>query len=176
VGADTHHLALVFFDVLLLDSISLLSTPYAQRREILESIVRPISGKSMFSERVPIDLHSRDETQALSTLERIFKAVVDNHQEGIILKAEEASYHDFRTQWVKLKKDYIPGYGDALDLVVVGAGWEKARARELRGLLFFYSLLPTHTSTIPVAPTALTTLYIGVLVNPYPTTENVCLP
>ena len=87
----------------------------------------------MFSERVPIDLHSQDKTQALGALENIFEDVVGNRQEGIVLKAEEASYHDFRTPWIKLKKDYIPGYGDTLDLVVVGAGWDKVRARELRG-------------------------------------------
>ena len=143
MNADTHHLALVFFDVLLLDSVCLLSTPYAQRREILESIVRPISGQSMISERVPIDLHSQDETTALMTLQKIFEAVVDDRQEGIVLKADEAFYNDFRAPWVKLKKDYIPGYGDALDLVVVGAGWDKARAREIRGHLFLVSFLLT---------------------------------
>jgi DNA ligase-4 len=135
VGADTYHLGLVFFDILLLDSVSLLSTPYAQRREALQSIIRPIPGKSMFAERVPIDLHFADEDRALSALEKIFQDVLNNRQEGIVLKAEEASYHDFRTPWVKLKKDYISGYGDTLDLVVVGAGWDKARARELRGHL-----------------------------------------
>lgn len=145
MGPDADHLALVYFDVLLLDSVSLLSTPYAQRREILESIVRPIAGQSMFSDRVSINLHSQSEAQILSSLERVFQNVVDNCQEGIVLKADEASYHDLRFQWVKLKKDYIPGYGDTLDLVVVGAGWGKARARELRGHFLYSSFgLPTH--------------------------------
>jgi DNA ligase-4 len=34
---------------------------------------------------------------------------------------------------MQLKKDYIPGYGDTVDLVIIAASWDKNRARELRG-------------------------------------------
>jgi hypothetical protein len=34
----------------------------------------------------------------------------------------------------QLKKDYIPGHGDSLDMVLLGASWDKDRARELRGI------------------------------------------
>lgn len=30
--------------------------------------------------------------------------------------------------------DYITGYGDCVDMVVMGAGWDKDRARELKGV------------------------------------------
>jgi len=55
--------------------------------------------------------------------------------EGLILKPELSAYNDLRPgmRWVKVKKDYIPGLGDTLDLVVVGACWDKNRGRELRG-------------------------------------------
>jgi hypothetical protein len=47
----------------------------------------------------------------------------------------------------QLKKDYIPGYGDTVDLVIVAASWDKNRARELRGghLIFFSSSPDVHT-------------------------------
>lgn len=53
--------------------------------------------------------------------------------EGLVLKASESTYNDARYPWVKLKKDYIPNLGDCIDLVVLGAGWDIDRARELRG-------------------------------------------
>lgn len=128
------NLALVFFDVLSLNSDSLLSTPYFRRREILESLIQPIPGKVMLSERFPIPMRAMDSAdEAKIILERIFSDMIATHQEGIVLKGDETRYHDYGTPWVKLKKDYIPGYGDTLDLVIVGIGWDKSRARELRG-------------------------------------------
>lgn len=34
------------------------------------------------------------------------------------------------------QKDYIPHLGDCIDLVILGAGWDIDRARELLGSLF----------------------------------------
>lgn len=51
--------------------------------------------------------------------------------EGIILKPLNDPYfrssnktsHEFASCWIKMKKDYIPGLGDAADFAVVGAGY-----------------------------------------------------
>jgi DNA ligase-4 len=32
-----------------------------------------------------------------------------------------------------MKRDYIPGLGDTVDLVLLGASWDAKRARELNG-------------------------------------------
>ena len=52
----------------------------------------------------------------------------------------------FRT--VKLKKDFIPGCGDTLDFVILGARWDRDRGRELG-----------------VPPSVLTTFFVGLLVD-----------
>lgn len=127
---SNRNLALVFFDVLLLDSVSLLPLAYSRRRAILESLIRPVTGMAMLSDRLCIDM---TQERPYKTLERIFAEHIADKQEGIILKADESRYNDYNLPWVKLKKDYIDGYGDSLDLLIVGAGWDASRAKELRG-------------------------------------------
>ncbi|KAH9849855.1 hypothetical protein C2E23DRAFT_877883 [Lenzites betulinus] len=146
-GSDggSRHLALVFFDVLLIDNDSLLSQPYGERRKILEQVVHAKPGYAMLAERTCIDTSRAD---AEETLRRAFASAVADHQEGVVIKADLATYAERRLPWVKLKQDYIPGHGDTVDLVLLGASWEKDRARELR-----------------VPPTAYTTFYFGALSN-----------
>ncbi|KAJ3556675.1 hypothetical protein NM688_g1893 [Phlebia brevispora] len=117
--------------------------PYKTRRAVLERLVHVREGCAMLAQRVCVG-------KAGSTGGRLRRAMamcIANHEEGLVLKAEEGGYGDWRVPWVKLKKDYIPGYGDCVDLVLLGAGWDKDRARELR-----------------VGPSVYTTFYIGALV------------
>ncbi|KAG5653322.1 hypothetical protein H0H81_001062 [Sphagnurus paluster] len=146
---ETRRLGLVFFDVLFLDSNSLLMTPYSQRRQILEDLIHHVPGICILAERFPLTCNGVDRgEQRLITLEKAFARTIANCQEGLVLKGEETKYHDFSTPWVKLKRDYIPGYGDTLDMVILGVGWDRERARVLR-----------------VPPSTITTFYIGALEN-----------
>ncbi|KAI8985616.1 hypothetical protein BD414DRAFT_60158 [Trametes punicea] len=141
----TRHLALVFFDILILDNVSLLSFPYSERRSILERIVRVRPGYSMLAERTCITMGMADTEEKFREL---FARVIADHQEGVVIKADGAKYAEKRWPWVKLKRDYIPGHGDTVDLVLLAASWEKDRARELR-----------------VPPAAYTTFYFGAVTN-----------
>lgn len=129
-----YRLGLVFFDVIYLDSVSLHSRPYAYRRQILEDLIETKPGRTMLAARYLIDM-TNDSPDV--TLQQIFAEHIASHQEGLVLKAEDSLYNDYRRPWVKLKKDYIPGYGDTLDLVILGASWEKIRGRSLRGESIF---------------------------------------
>lgn len=141
--SENRQLGLVIFDILALDSDSLLSSPYETRRKILEDTIETHAGRAILSERFPIDMTA---SQPEAVLAKIFSEHIADHQEGLVLKAEGSKYNDYRLPWVKFKRDYIPGYGDTVDLVLVGASWEKERARELR-----------------VGPKTFTTFYFGAL-------------
>jgi DNA ligase 4 len=126
---EDFNLGLIFFDVLVLDSQNIMFEPYLSRRETLEGLILTEPGQAMLAERFLIDMSARPE----KTLTKIFDKHKAAHLEGLVLKAEDSWYNDYRKPWVKLKKDYIPGHGDTLDLVIIGAGWEKERGRKLRG-------------------------------------------
>lgn len=94
------------------------------------------------AEQVSCGSHSVSSRQELR---RVFQKCCDQREEGLVLKADTSTYNDTKLRWVKLKvgyrlfrsltrqKDYIPNLGDCVDLVVLGAGWDIERARELRG-------------------------------------------
>ncbi|KAG9312953.1 DNA ligase/mRNA capping enzyme [Chiua virens] len=148
-STESHHLALVFFDVLLIGNASLSNVPYSIRRSMLESIIKEIPGQAMIAERSMVSNGPEVSIEsAAKNLREIWAQRIAESQEGLVLKAGESAYGDWKLPWVKLKKDYVPGYGDTIDLVVIAGSWEKERARELR-----------------VSPSTLITFYIGVLGN-----------
>lgn len=128
--SQSRHLALVFFDILVLEDQPLVFQTYATRRQLLETYIQTIPTKAMISERHRIDVSGSDANKALQI---IFAEHLAGHLEGVVLKADESQYNEFRLPWVKLKKDYIKSFGDCVDLTIVAAGWDRDRARELRG-------------------------------------------
>lgn len=97
----TRHLALVFFDVLVLDSVSLLRKPYSERRATLESVITIIPGYAMLAERTSIPMSpNRDESSA--KLRELFARLIADHQEGLVLKADESRYNQGYLPWVKV--------------------------------------------------------------------------
>ena len=123
-------LGLVFFDVLFLDSESLLSRSYKERRQLLECLIKTSPGKAILAQRYPIDMTKKDSSRALC---KIFAKHIASCQEGLVVKAEDSRYNDYKQPWVKVKRDYLPDAGDKLDVVILGASWEKVRGRTLRG-------------------------------------------
>ncbi|THU99167.1 DNA ligase/mRNA capping enzyme, partial [Dendrothele bispora CBS 962.96] len=157
-SSNTKHLGLVFFDVMYMDGSSLLSVPYWKRRILLEDLITPDPGTVLLSARWALNLDEymtqTSESQkryikdpVLTSLCNVFvERTILHFEEGLILKAACSSYNDPRSPWVKLKRDYIPGFGDTIDLVLLGVGWDKERGEKLGGTVesFVFLLKLSH--------------------------------
>jgi DNA ligase-4 len=145
---------IVFFDILLLDDNVCLKKPHRERRLLLKDVVQVITGRADISEQRVLDF-CRAGSQ--SQLESIFAKGVAERWEGFVLKGCEDPYFTIfpsqrtssKGHWIKLKKDYIPGLGDTIDLAVIGGRYD---SRDAVGLKQVNKLLWTH-------------FFIGCLVN-----------
>ncbi|KAG9104312.1 hypothetical protein FRC06_003820, partial [Ceratobasidium sp. 370] len=172
------HLALIFFDILSLDGQSLLDKPFEQRRKTLEEVIRCVPGWAGISNGTWINLvedtNTNTDTQSSTqssthlpheALVQRFSQVIADYEEGLVVKSCSGRYNSSRAQWVKMKKDYIPGLGDCADFVVIGAGHDRDRGRELGGELISFVASRGYIDVETVGPGVLTTFYIGVRTN-----------
>ncbi|KAF2483678.1 hypothetical protein BDY17DRAFT_239111, partial [Neohortaea acidophila] len=130
------HLAIVFFDLLLLDDEVVLNKPLAERRIRLREVYTKISGRAMGAEWKVIDF--RQEATAARRLMEQFAASIAARCEGLVLKPYNMPYFNLGQKsdgaidgHIKLKKDYIDGMGDEADFAVVGASYDAQQALDL---------------------------------------------
>ncbi|CAG7946693.1 unnamed protein product [Penicillium nalgiovense] len=130
------HLMIIFFDILLLDNDVCLAKPHRERRLLLQQVVKTIPGRADLAYQEVLDF---DRPGSYHRLERSFEKAITNRWEGYVLKASDEPYFPTYStdtdhmcgRWIKLKKDYIPGLGDTLDLALVGASYNTRDAPDL---------------------------------------------
>ncbi|KAL4923423.1 ATP dependent DNA ligase domain protein [Aspergillus undulatus] len=129
-------LIMVFFDILLLDDDVCLRKPHRERRLLLKNTIQVVSGIADIAEQHVIDFSHKD---GQSKLEALFSSGIAQRWEGFVLKGCEDPYFPILTdsgagcegRWIKLKKDYILGLGDTVDLALVGAAYNARDATAL---------------------------------------------
>ena len=108
------------FDLMYLNGQSLLNKSLFQRRELLHKHFKPIDGKFAFATFID-HKEDGDTTQ----IEEFLDKAVKGQCEGLMIKTldDNATYEPSKRSlnWLKLKKDYLDGLGDSVDLVVLGA-------------------------------------------------------
>ncbi|EIW72109.1 hypothetical protein TREMEDRAFT_25666 [Tremella mesenterica DSM 1558] len=135
------------FDLLYLNGESLLQKELKERRSLLQKHFQPIPSEFAFA--VSSDCTTTEEIQSF------LEESVKDGCEGLMVKmltTQSSTYEPSRRSinWLKLKKDYLSGIGDSLDLVVIGAYYGKGKRTSVYGafLLSCYDPDSEHYQTI----------------------------
>ncbi|KAJ6263144.1 hypothetical protein Dda_1704 [Drechslerella dactyloides] len=128
------------FDLLFLNGEALVHKSLTERREAMKAAFNEVEGQFGFARHADVD--QVDEIQSF------LEESVKGQCEGLMVKMlnGEASHYtpSKRSQnWLKIKKDYLAGAGDSLDLVVLGAYHGKGKRTSVYGAFLLACYNPT---------------------------------
>ncbi|THV04968.1 ATP-dependent DNA ligase [Dendrothele bispora CBS 962.96] len=118
------------FDLLYLNGEPLLQKTLKERRTLLREHFMPVQGE--------FDFAKSSDSETTEEIQTFLEESVKDGCEGLMVKMLEsdASYYEpsrRSVNWLKLKKDYLAGVGDSLDLVVVGGYYGKGKRTNVYG-------------------------------------------
>ncbi|SJX65909.1 probable CDC9-DNA ligase I [Sporisorium reilianum f. sp. reilianum] len=118
------------FDLLYLNGEPLLSLPLAERRALLQQHFHPVDDE--------FDYARSEDCTSVEQISVFLDKSVKEGCEGLMVKmlsGPDSTYEPSRRSmnWLKLKKDYLAGTGDSLDLVVIGGYYGKGKRTNVYG-------------------------------------------
>ncbi|SPO32068.1 probable CDC9 - DNA ligase I [Ustilago trichophora] len=118
------------FDLLYLNGQPLLSLSLAERRTLLREHFRPVEDE--------FDYARSEDCNSVEEISVFLDKSVKEGCEGLMVKmlsGPDSTYEPSRRSmnWLKLKKDYLAGTGDSLDLVVIGGYFGKGKRTNVYG-------------------------------------------
>ncbi|KAL8705986.1 MAG: hypothetical protein Q9201_000930 [Fulgogasparrea decipioides] len=118
------------FDMLFCNGEAIVEKSLRERRELMQKAFSPVEGEFAFAQY--------GNTSDLEEIQTLLDESVKASCEGLMVKmldTEESGYEPSKRSrnWLKVKKDYLSGIGDSLDLVVLGAYYGKGKRTSVYG-------------------------------------------
>ncbi|KAI2715245.1 hypothetical protein CBS147332_4899 [Penicillium roqueforti] len=129
------------FDLLFFNGEPCVKKSLRERRELMHECFQPIEGEFQFAQY--------GNSNVLDEIQELLEASVKASCEGLMVKmldTAESGYEPSKRSrnWLKVKKDYLAGVGDSLDLVVLGAYYGRGKRTSVYGAFLLAAYNPNN--------------------------------
>ncbi|KAJ5855501.1 Nucleic acid-binding OB-fold [Penicillium soppii] len=127
------------FDLLFFNGEPCVKKSLRERRELMHECFQPVEGEFQFAQY--------GNSNVLDEIQELLEASVKASCEGLMVKmldTAESGYEPSKRSrnWLKVKKDYLAGVGDSLDLVVLGAYHGRGKRTSVYGAFLLAAYNP----------------------------------
>ena len=128
------------FDILFYNGEATVKKSLRERRELLHQAFEPVEGEFAFAQY--------GDAEDIEHIQTLLDESVKASCEGLMVKmldTQESGYEPSKRSrnWLKVKKDYLSGIGDSLDLVVLGAYHGKGKRTSWYGAFLLAAYNPS---------------------------------
>ncbi|KAJ5752003.1 DNA ligase 1 [Penicillium odoratum] len=129
------------FDLLFFNGEPCVKKSLRERRELMHQCFQPVEGEFQFAQF--------GDTNVLDEIQDLLEESVKASCEGLMVKmldTDESGYEPSKRSrnWLKVKKDYLAGVGDSLDLVVLGAYYGRGKRTSVYGAFLLAAYNPNN--------------------------------